>query len=55
MIRHAQRREVEHTGRAAAGGRATTNMVGVLNPTVREPWEYFMNHAPIKSRMLKLC
>jgi hypothetical protein len=30
-----------------AGGRASTNMVEVLNPTVREPWqklkEYFMN------------
>jgi hypothetical protein len=37
MIRHAQRREVEHAGRAAAGGRATTNIVEVLNPTVREP------------------
>ena len=30
-----------------AGGRASTNMVAVLNPTVREPWqklkEYFVN------------
>ena len=30
-----------------AGGRASTNMVEVLNPTVREPWqklkEYFVN------------